>query len=83
VLALLTIYYTWPLKVLRWPVLFLNIAVLVATPIQGGHHLIDVLGAIPVTALALFAAGKLRQRAGEAEIETAPDNARPLARPSS
>ena len=60
VLALLTIYYAWPLKMLRWPILFLNMAVLVATPIQGGHHLIDVLAGIPVTAIALVAAGELR-----------------------
>jgi hypothetical protein len=61
VLALLTIYYSWPLKILRWPVLLLNLVVLAATPIQGGHHLIDVLAGIPVTALALFAAGELHK----------------------
>jgi hypothetical protein len=53
---------------LRWPALVLNIAVLIATPIQGGHHMMDVLGAIPVAALALFVA-----RARKAVPETAKD----------
>jgi hypothetical protein len=60
VLALLAIYYTWPLRYVRWPMLAFNLAALVATPIQGGHHLVDVLAGIPVTAISLFAAGELR-----------------------
>ena len=72
VLALLTIYYTWPLKLLRWPVLLLNLLVLAATPIQGGHHLIDVLAGIPVTLLALFAAGEVHKWLGMADPRTAP-----------
>lgn len=55
-LALLVAWYAWPLRFLRWPAIALNIAVLAATPVQGGHHLVDVLGAVPVTAFALFAA---------------------------
>jgi hypothetical protein len=58
VLAFLVIFYGWKLPRLRWPALILNLTVLVATPIQGGHHLVDVLGAIPVFALALHAAGR-------------------------
>jgi hypothetical protein len=54
-LALLVIWYARRLPYLRIPALLLNIAVLLATPIQGGHHLMDVLGAIPVAAFALFA----------------------------
>ena len=71
VLALLTIYYCWPLKLLRWPVLLLNVLVLAATPIQGGHHLVDVLAGVPVTALGLFAAGEWRKRPGIPAIEDA------------
>lgn len=54
VLALLVSRYGWELKRLRWPLLLLNAVVVVSTPVQGGHHLMDVLGAIPVTALALW-----------------------------
>lgn len=55
-LALLVAWYAWPVRALRWPALALNIAVLMATPVQGGHHFTDVLGAVPVAALALFTA---------------------------
>lgn len=58
VLALLTTYYAWSIAWLRWPVLALNVLVLVATPIQGGHHLVDVAAGGVVTAFALFAAGE-------------------------
>lgn len=60
VMALLIIYYTWPLRIVRWPMVIFNLSALIATPIQGGHHMIDVLAAIPVAAISLFAAGELR-----------------------
>ena len=53
VLALLVMFYGWKISWLRWPAVVLNLLVLVATPIQGGHHLVDVLGGVAVTALAL------------------------------
>lgn len=61
VLALLAMWFAWRSPLLRWPVLLLNIAVLLATPIQGGHHLVDVLGAFPVAALALLLAGEMQR----------------------
>lgn len=54
VLALLVICFAWRNVTLRWPCLLLNLAVLAATPVQGGHHLADVLGAIPVAAATLL-----------------------------
>jgi hypothetical protein len=54
VLALILVWYAWRVSWLRWPVLLINAVVLVCTPIQGGHHMVDVLAAFPVTALALF-----------------------------
>ena len=54
VLALLVMWHARRIRYLRIPAILLNIAVLLATPIQGGHHLVDVLGAIPVAAFALF-----------------------------
>jgi hypothetical protein len=53
VLALIVVWYGLSIPWLRWPLLAINLAVLVCTPEQGGHHLIDVIGAIPVAALAL------------------------------
>jgi len=62
VMALLAIRFAWPVRWLRWPVLLLNLAVLLATPMQGGHHLIDVLAACPVALLALAGARALDVR---------------------
>lgn len=59
VMALLAIRFAWPVRWLRWPVVVLNLAVLLATPLQGGHHLIDVLAAWPVTLVALAGARAL------------------------
>ena len=56
VLALLLMWYARGIRYLRVPAVVLNIGVIVSTPIQGGHHMVDVLGAVPVTALALFIA---------------------------
>ncbi len=61
VLALLVVWYARKLPVVRWVALVLNATVLVATPIQGGHHVIDVLAGFAVAALAiLFAQAALR-----------------------
>ena len=62
VLALIVIWYGRSLPRLFWPLLAANFLVLVATPVQGGHHLVDVLAAFPVAALAIFLAS-LREKA--------------------
>jgi hypothetical protein len=54
--ALVLIWYARKLPFLRWIALALNIAVVIATPIHGGHHLIDVFGGIFVALAAIAAA---------------------------
>lgn len=54
VLAILVMWFARNIRYLRWPALALNIAVLLSTPVQGGHHLIDVLAAFPIAACAIF-----------------------------
>jgi hypothetical protein len=56
VLALLVIYYAWQTLWLRWPAIILNLLVLAATPIQGGHHAVDVLGGALVSVVAFYGA---------------------------
>jgi hypothetical protein len=63
VLALLVCWYLRDVKFLRWPVLGLNLAVILATPVQGGHHFIDVFASFPVAALSIFAAARLAKTA--------------------
>jgi hypothetical protein len=57
VLALVVSWAARSLPRLRWPLWFANALVIVSTPIQGGHHLVDVLAAFPVAAAVLFIAG--------------------------
>ena len=77
-LALLVIWFSWRNTVLRWPAFLLNLAVLAATPVQGGHHLIDVLGAVPVTVVTLLAVSRFARVENEAKavslVNEAPRN---------
>jgi hypothetical protein len=56
VLAIVLIWYARSVRWLRWPFLAINSVVLISTPEQGGHHLVDVLAAFPVAALAILLA---------------------------
>jgi membrane-associated phospholipid phosphatase len=55
-LALIVAWYGWNVLWLRWPLLLLNATVIISSPVQGGHHMVDLLGSFPVTALALYIA---------------------------
>jgi hypothetical protein len=73
VLALIVVWYARSIPWLRWPLLAINLVVLICTPEQGGHHLIDVLAAFPVTALALAIADsrKLTITVNQSQMECA------------
>ena len=62
-----------------WSLLLLNTGVILATPVDGGHHLIDGLGGVAVAVASLFAAGAVRGRLGSA---AAPQELQPAARPA-
>jgi len=51
--ALVLVWYARRLPYLRWWVAALNAVVLLAVPVQGGHHLVDMLGGVAVTLLAI------------------------------
>jgi len=58
VLAVIMAFYAWQISWLRWPALLFNAVVIVSSPIQGGHHMVDLLGSFPVAALAIFIASR-------------------------
>jgi hypothetical protein len=58
-LAMMVAWYAMGVRYLKWPAALLNAAVIVATPIQGGHHLVDVFAGVAVAALAVSVAGKV------------------------
>ncbi|MBV9542079.1 MAG: phosphatase PAP2 family protein [Alphaproteobacteria bacterium] len=74
-LALLVAWYARELPYIRWVALALNAVVLIATPIQGGHHVVDVLAGFAVAAAAIAIAGAATRWATKAPREIAPISA--------
>lgn len=67
--AVIYIAMAWQCRYLRWPLLVINGAMLLSTPVEGTHYLIDMIGGAIVGLFALCTAGaiqyslpKLRQR---------------------
>ncbi len=62
--AAATIYINaaWRLRRLRWPVLALNAAMLLATPVEGTHYLIDILLGTAVALAAIATLHRLMPR---------------------
>jgi PAP2 superfamily protein len=73
-LAVIVVGALWPVAVVRWLALALNVAMLIATPIDGSHYFIDVIAGIALAVLCLVAA-----RAIAVRLET--DRARRVADP--
>jgi hypothetical protein len=73
--ALLLTWYARNLRVWRWPALLLNLTVLAAIPIQGGHHLMDAFGGIAVAALSVAAAGRIVAAAMNRPVKAYPTTA--------
>ncbi len=51
-LSALVVISLWAFRFWRWPALALNLCVLLATPVDGGHHLTDALAGVGVAFLA-------------------------------
>ena len=52
-----------PVRWLRWPVLILNILLIAATPVDGGHYFVDLMAGGLVAIFAMLTAGALGRRA--------------------
>ena len=52
----------WPMARLRWPVLALTSAMLLATPVEGTHYLTDMLAGAAVAIVALLTVTAVRRR---------------------
>ena len=51
-LSALVVISLWSFRFWRWPALVLNFCVILATPVDGGHHLTDALAGVGVAFLA-------------------------------
>jgi membrane-associated phospholipid phosphatase len=74
--AVLFIWGAWPIRWLRGPMLAVNLAMLAATPIEGGHYLVDIFGGMAMAALGIASLRFTRARtpqpaAAPADLEIA------------
>ena len=60
--AIIYIAMAWGDRYLRWPLLGLNAAMLLSTPVEGTHYLVDMIGGAGVALLALAITGYLQQK---------------------
>lgn len=51
----------WSIRYLRWPMLIVNVLMVLATPVIGVHYVIDVIGGLPIGVAAVFAASRVRR----------------------
>jgi hypothetical protein len=71
-MALLVVWYGRTLPAIRWPLIAWNAIVLVATPVHGGHHVVDVLGGFVVVAVSIAMTARI-SRIGVPETRRSPD----------
>jgi membrane-associated phospholipid phosphatase len=65
-LAVIMVAALWPIAALRWPVLALNAVMLVSTPVDGAHYLVDILAGIGTAVVCILGARAMTIRAGNA-----------------
>ena len=58
--AVIYIAMAWQCRYLRWPLLALNGAMLLSTPVEGTHYLVDMIGGAMVGLFALCTAGAIQ-----------------------
>ncbi len=76
-LGLLFMVAVWPIPYLRWAMIVLNVLMIAATPIDGGHYFSDIVAGLAIAALCWLAAtrcvdGRRFAAAGEIDIADAP-----------
>jgi PAP2 superfamily protein len=60
--AAIYVWALWPVRFVRWVNLLVNTAMLVATPIGGGHFLADVIAGVAVAGLSILAASRIARK---------------------
>lgn len=60
--AILNIWAVWQVRALRLPFLALNLVMIAATPLIGGHYLSDLIGGTIVAAVTIAAVGAIYRR---------------------
>jgi membrane-associated phospholipid phosphatase len=71
-LAVIVVLALWPIPILRWAILALNVAMLAATPIDGSHYFTDVFAGVGLAVLCFVAARRIATRAQQRGHAAAP-----------
>ncbi|MFZ0497088.1 MAG: phosphatase PAP2 family protein [Methylocella sp.] len=58
-LAVLCACAAWPLRILRYPLLALNLLIILSSPAMGGHYFIDIFAGIILAALTISLPGRI------------------------
>lgn len=69
-LSALVVISLWAFRFWRWPALALNFCVLLATPVDGGHHLTDALAGVGVAFLAWSLAAAFMRKVPATPLDT-------------
>jgi len=70
--SVIATWYARRSKFLFYPFLIFNALAILSTPIQGGHHVVDVIGGFAVAALAILATTAIARRLTTSEAAIAP-----------
>jgi hypothetical protein len=62
-LAVIVIAALWPIPALRFVAIAINLLMLLATPIDGSHYLVDVAAGVALALLSVLAARAIAERA--------------------
>ena len=65
VMALLVAYSVRDIRIVFWPALAWNALMLVSIPVDGGHHVVDVLAGVVLTVVSVLAARGIVAFAGQ------------------
>jgi protein-S-isoprenylcysteine O-methyltransferase Ste14/membrane-associated phospholipid phosphatase len=66
-LAVLCAYTAWPLHKLKYPLLVLNLLIILSSPAEGAHYFIDIIAGIILAALTIRLFGYIQLEAGKEE----------------
>jgi hypothetical protein len=76
--AILYIAAAWRCGPLRWPILAVNCAMLLATPVEGTHYLADIIAGVIVALIAIGGGSALQGFAGSRSIRAEERNRQPV-----
>jgi len=67
--AIIVAWYARRVGFLFYPFLVFNLLTILSTPVQGGHHVVDVIGGVAVAALTIWLASRIADRLAATKLQ--------------